>query len=264
MSADAKAQQLRSLHKPGKPVVLANVYDPYTAEIVASNPSSAALATASFAVAAVHGLDDDDLDLETNLAALRRIAPIAAKHNKPVSIDLQDGYGDRLEEAIEAIIAAGASGCNLEDRDNVTGRLLSLDEAVDRIKRVVATATKVGVPNFALNARTDTILVNSDVDDAIIRGKAYLAAGANTVFVWGGPKRGGMTKAEVEKVSKALDGRINVSKKLTPDALSVQELADIGVARISVGPGLWRKAVNAFQGEAEELLRASAEVNQKV
>ena len=263
MSADAKAQQLRSLHKPGKPVVFANVYDPYTAEIVASNPSSVALATASFAIAAVHGLEDDALDLETNLAALRRIAPIAAKHKKPISVDLQDGYGTRLEEAIEAIIAAGASGCNLEDRDNETGKLLPFDEAVDRVKRVVATATKVGVPNFALNARTDAVIVNNDVDDAIARGKAFLAAGANTVFVWGGPTRGGLTRAEVEKVAKALDGRLNVIKKLTPDGLSVQEIADIGIARISVGPGLWSKATAAFQGEAEQLLLASAQVKPK-
>lgn len=262
MSADAKAQQLRSLHRPGKPLVLANVYDASIAEIVASNPSSEAIATASFAIAAVHGLEDDALDLETNLAVLRRVAPIAAKYNKPVTVDLQDGYGDRLEEAIESIIAAGASGCNLEDRDNETGKLYPFDEAVSRVKRAVAAATKAGVPNFALNARSDAVVVNSDIDDAIARGKAFLAAGANTVFVWGGPNRG-LARAEVEKISKALDGRLNVIKVLAPGGLSVQELADIGVARISVGPQLYRKAIATVQEAASELLEASAKVNAK-
>ncbi|KMU86759.1 hypothetical protein CIHG_04548 [Coccidioides immitis H538.4] len=134
-SADARALQLRQLHTPGKPIVFANVYDPATAKIVASNPSSAALATASFAVAAVHGLDDDDMDLETNVAAVKPIATVAIKHGKPLTVDLQDGYGDRLEEAIEQIIVAGASGCNLEDRDNTTGKLFPLDVAVDRVRR---------------------------------------------------------------------------------------------------------------------------------
>lgn len=263
MTADAKAQQFRSLHRPGKPLVLANVYDPSTAEIVASNPSSEAIATASFAIAAVHGLEDDDLDLETNLAVLKRVAPVAAKHDKPVTVDLQDGYGDRLEEAIESIIAAGASGCNLEDRDNSTGKLYPLDQAVERVKRAIAAATKAGVPNFALNARSDAVVVNNDVDDAIARGKAYLAAGANTAFIWGGPKRGGLTRVEVEKVSKALDGRVNVIKSLAPGGLSVQEIADIGVARISVGPQLYRKAIATVQEAASELLEASAKVNSK-
>lgn len=263
MSADTKAQQFRSLHRPGKPLVLANIYDASTAEIVASNPSSEAVATASFAIAAVHGLDDDDLDLETNLTVLRRVAPIAAKHNKPITVDLQDGYGDRLEQAIESIIAAGASGCNLEDRDNGTGKLFPHDQAVERVKRAIASATKAGVPNFAVNARSDAVIVNDDVDDAIARGKAYLAAGANTAFIWGGPKRGGLTRAEVEKISKALDGRLNVIKSLSSGGLTVQEIADIGVARISVGPQLYRKAMATIQDAASELLEASAKVNAK-
>ncbi|PGH14095.1 hypothetical protein AJ80_06100 [Polytolypa hystricis UAMH7299] len=254
-SADSRAQLLRSLHIPSSPIVFSNVWDATTAQYVASHPTSTALATASFAIASVHGVADDALDLPTNLSAISRIIPIALKHNKPITIDMQDGYGDRLEEGIEAIISLGASGCNLEDRDNATGELFPLDIAVQRVQRVVATATRLGVPNFVLNARTDTIVVGNEVDDAIVRGKAYLEAGAANVFVWGGPKRGGLKKEEAKRVCEALGGKVNViAVPGESGGLSVRELADLGVARISVGPRLWRKANAAFEMAADELL----------
>ncbi|KAM5443572.1 hypothetical protein MferCBS31731_001345 [Microsporum ferrugineum] len=246
-SPNDKALQLRNLHIPGKPLVFANVYDAPTARIVAANPSSTALATASYAVAAVHGLGDDDLDLQTNLAAARRIAPIAAEFNKPLSVDMQDGYGSRLEEAIESIIAAGASGCNLEDQDNETGKLFPHDVAVDRVRRAMAAAVKAGAPNFVLNARTDAVLLNKDLEDAIVRGKAFLEAGATTVFVWGG-----LSRADVERLTKEFGGMLNVS--LLPNGLTVQELADIGVARISVGPRMWKLAMNTVEEQSKKLL----------
>ena len=261
-SPDAKAVQLRNLHVPGKPVVFANVYDPATARFVASNPSSTALATASYAIAAVHGVEDDALDFETNLAAIRPIASIAQEYDKPLSVDLQDAYGERLEEAIQSIIAAGASGCNLEDRANDTGKLYTLDDAVSRVRRVMDAAKKAGVPNFVLNARTDAVMLNGDVDDAIVRGKAYLEAGASTVFVWGGPHRGGIARNDVERLVKEFGGKLNVIAK--PDGLTIQELADIGVARISVGPRLWMAANTAFQGAAGKLLGEYAAMTSKV
>lgn len=242
------------MHRPGQPIVFANVYDPPTAEFVASNPASEALATASFAVAAVNGLEDDDMNLETNLATLRRIVPIALKYDKPITADMQDGYGDQLEEAIASIVELGVSGCNIEDRDNATGKLLPLDVAAGRIKRACAAAEKAGVPSFVINARTDAVFVDGDVDAAITRGKAYLAAGATTVFVWGGLKRG-LSKAEVIRLSDAFQGRLNVLARLTPDGLTVGELADIGIARISLGPALWRFAMATFQEKAESYLQ---------
>ncbi|KAJ5762055.1 uncharacterized protein N7511_005437 [Penicillium nucicola] len=250
--AEARAQQFRSLHQPSKPVVFANVYDAPTAEVVATHPATKALATASFAIAAVNGRADDDLDLNTNLAALQRIIPIALKNEKPITVDLQDGYGDQLEHAIESIITLGASGCNIEDRDNNTGCLFPLDEAVDRIRRAVSAATKACVPSFVVNARTDAVIKNNDVEEAILRGQAYLEAGATTVFVWGGPERG-LATGEVVRLCHAFEGRLNVIARLE-GGLSVRELAEIGVARISIGPALWRHAMDAFRRKAETYL----------
>jgi 2-methylisocitrate lyase-like PEP mutase family enzyme len=251
--AEARAKQFRDLHRPGKPVVFANVYDPPTAEVVASSPSSEALATASYAIAAVNGVEDDDLDLDTNLAALRRIVPVALKHGKPITVDLQDGYGDQLEHAITSIIELGVSGCNIEDRDNSTGELLPIDSAAARIKRASQVAMMFGVPSFVINARTDAVLVNGDVDAAITRGQAYLEAGATTIFVWGGPR--GLSRSEVIRLCDAFNGRLNVLARLTPDGLTIRELADIGVARISIGPALWRHAMAAFRERAESHLQ---------
>ncbi|EEH46973.2 uncharacterized protein PADG_03071 [Paracoccidioides brasiliensis Pb18] len=225
-SADARALTLRNLHVPGNPLVLANIYDPTTAEFVASHSSSTALATTSYSIAKVHGFEDDFLDLDTNLNAIRRIAPIALNYNKPLTVDMQDG--------------------------NKTGELMPFEIAVDRVRRVIVAAAEAGVPNFVLNARTDAIVINNDVDEAIRRGKAFLEAGATTAFVWGGAKRGGLTRDEVVRISDQLDGRLDVIA--LQRGLSVQELADIGVARISVESRLWISAYAAFLEAAKGLL----------
>lgn len=257
--AEARAQQLRSLHQPGRPVVFANVYDVPTAEMVATHPAAEAVATASFAIAAVNGCDDDELDLDTNLAALRRIIPVALKNEKPITVDLQDGYGDQLEYAIKSIIALGASGCNIEDRDNSTGRMIPLDEAVNRIRRAIHAAKEAGVPSFVVNARTDAVFMDNDVNDAIVRGQAYLDAGATTAMVWGGGKRGLATQ-EVSQLCHAFKGRLNVIARLDSDGLSVRELAEIGVARISIGPALWRHAMDSLRQKAESYLNQGVEM----
>ncbi|KAJ5598896.1 hypothetical protein N7510_011846 [Penicillium lagena] len=257
--AEERARKLRDLHRPGKPVIFANVFDAPTAEIVAENPASEALATASFAIAAVMGVDDDALDLETNIAALRRIIPVALKHGKPITVDMQDGYGDQLESAVTRIIELGASGCNIEDRDNFSGQLLPKEIAADRIRRACRAAKNARVPSFVVNARTDAVLVNNDVEDAVDRGKAYLEAGATTIFVWGGLKRG-LTKAEVIYFCHGFGGRLNVIARLNPDGLTLPELAEIGVARVSVGPALWRQAMSAYREKAETYLLQGADI----
>lgn len=85
------------------------------------------------------------------------------------------------------------------------------------------------------------------------RGKQYLEAGATTVFVWGGSKRG-VSKGEVENLVKSFHGRLNVILKRTADGLSVKQLADMGVARISIGPALQFAAMGAVKKEAEAIL----------
>ncbi|KIW20933.1 hypothetical protein PV08_01512 [Exophiala spinifera] len=246
------ATVFQNLHRPGKPVVLANVYDGASASVVAPLASCAALATASYAVAKAAGTEDDELTLEQNLRAVRVVAKVAARHDKPLSADLQDGYGDRLAEAVTSIVQAGVVGINLEDCDKDAQQMYPVDVAVERITLALKTARDLGVPNFVVNARCDTLVRGGGVDEVIARGKRYLDAGATTVFVWGGGRRG-VSRAEVERMVQEFDGRLSVSY-LFFHGLSVKELAEIGVARISVGPKIQAFAMKEFAKRAEELL----------
>lgn len=248
------AKSFKALHKPGSPVVLTNVYDLLSAQAVAELPSSTALATASYAVARAAGTDDDSMDLETNLAAVKLIAKAANDANKPLTVDIQDAYGSRLEEAINKLIDLGVVGVNLEDVDKDTQKLYSLEGAADRVRRVLAVAKDRDVPDFVVNARCDVLVHGGTLEETIERGKAYLAAGATTVFVWGGSTRGGTKREEIEALTAAFDGRLNVSLKLA-DGLTIAELKKIGVARISIGPALQFKAMAAYGAAADELLK---------
>jgi 2-methylisocitrate lyase-like PEP mutase family enzyme len=244
---NAVAKTFKALHKPGQPVVLANVYDTLTARTVAAMPSSKALATASYAVALANESKDGELTLEQNLSAVRGIVKVAKEFNKPLTVDAQDAYGPRLEETVSSLIDLGVVGMNLEDSHPADETMYSKSEAVDRIKRALKTANEKGVPDFVVNARCDTLRQN-EFSDVLDRGKAYLEAGATTVFVI--PGKRGIKGEDVAEMVKEFGGMLNVG----PGALTVKQLAELGLARISVGPMLQIKAMKTFSEEAEKLL----------
>jgi 2-methylisocitrate lyase-like PEP mutase family enzyme len=255
MSVQNLAVTFKALHKPGDPVVFANVYDILSARAVAALPSSKALATASYAVAASRGISDDDLDMDNNLSAVSGIAAIAREHNKPLTVDIQDAYGESLEKAISALIDLGIVGVNLEDHDKTNHAMYSSKEAVERIQRVLAVAKSRGVPDFVVNARCDVLVQGGQLEEVLQRGKEYLAAGATTVFVWGGSSRG-VSRQEVQTLVKEFDGRLNVLLNTKPGGLTIPQLRELGVARISVGPYVQIVAMKALANEAEKILTA--------
>ncbi|KAH8728834.1 PEP phosphonomutase-like protein [Phaeosphaeriaceae sp. PMI808] len=245
------ADKFRALHQPGNPLILTNVWDAITAEAIASLPKTKALATASYAVAAAAGLADEDLTLDINLRAAKVISGVARAHNLPLTVDFQDGFGTQLLEGTRQIIELGAVGINLEDFNRETGALFSIDEAQERIRSVMYVAQSMGVENFVVNARTDALFTGGTVDEAIERGRAYLEAGAFNVFIWSGSPKSGWPREEVEMATKALRGRLNVIlARSKPDGLSVAQLKEIGVSRISMGPYLMRGSVSWIEQEA--------------
>ncbi|CAG7949597.1 unnamed protein product [Penicillium nalgiovense] len=257
-SQNDTAKQFRALHQPGNPLILTNVYDAATASVIAALPTASAIATGSYAIAATIGVDDNALTKTQNLNAIAAIAASARATNptKPLTVDVQDGHGDasELADTIRQVIALGAVGCNLEDMD-ATGVLWSVDEAAARVGVAVQAAREAGVPDFVVNARTDVLLTeNGTVEEAVQRGRAFLNAGATTVFVWGGPSGRGVSSAEVKKLVDALGGMVNVKMNLRDGFLGVKEIRELGVARISVGPELWRAAMEAFTERAEQVL----------
>ena len=248
------AKQFKDLHVPSNPIILANVYDGASAKLVASLPQSKAIATGSYAVAEAAGTSDDKLSSEDLLRASRNISTAIRGFNKPITVDVRDGYGSQLASMVKELIEIGVVGVNLEDFDNETKTMYSQEEAVSRIKETIDTAKNLGVPDFVVNARCDVVLKGGELDEVIKRGQAYLAAGATTVFVFGGPKRGGITREEVVKLVEAFEGRLSVSK--SKDGLTPSTLAAIGVARISVGPRLQNAALEKMKEVAEELFNS--------
>lgn len=242
------AKAFKALHVPGTPLLLANVHDATSARIVAALPGCKALATASFAIALANGTSDPSLDLDTHLAALAPIAAAAGK--KPLTVDLQDGYGPRLGEAVRAVVGLGAVGANIEDSDRASGAMMGDDEAVARVRAALAAAAAEGVPDFVVNARADSCLKGGTLEESIRRGRLYLEAGATTVYILGGGP-GGFTREEVARMVEGLDGRVNVGLRLPGGSSAVKlltssELGELGVARVSVGPQLYLAVVEAL------------------
>lgn len=247
------ARRLRTFHVPGQPLVLTNVWDGASANLAVAHPGTKALATASFAISAAAGVKDEELSLEDNLTGIRRIAAVATSKNLPLTADAQDGYGD-VSSCIAAIINAGAVGCNIEDVDKETGELRTLDDAVVRIKQAVEAARDAGVPDFCINARTDVLGHGGSIEDVVARGQRYQAAGALTVYVWGA-KKFELSRAQVKQLVEKLNGMVNVKMNLQPGYLNTAELADLGVARISVGPEMFNKAMDGFSGALGTVMR---------
>ena len=238
----AKAELLRALHHEPPVLVLPNAWDAASAKAFASLDGCRALATSSAAVAEAHGYPDGErIPREEMLAAVARIA---AAVELPVTADLEAGYGDAAWTA-EAAIEAGAVGLNLEDG------MGPIEDHMTRIRVVRAVADSTGVP-LVVNARTDVFLSgNGDVEEAIRRGNAYLEAGADCVYPIMVSDPGAIRRLVAE-----IDGPLNVLHR--EGVPPVPELERLGVARVSVGSGLFRTALAHAEGVARELLASGS------
>ncbi|KAM5344894.1 hypothetical protein ACJ41O_010756 [Fusarium nematophilum] len=259
------AKELKALHKPSSPIIFPNVWDVASFNTVVSLNSDTAkpvkaLATASWAIAASLGIKDEELTLDQNLAAVAKIASLAKAAGLPLSADLQDGYGSQIASTVKRAVELGVAGANIEDTVPETEAFYPIDEQVQRLKTALQAASDAGCPDFVINARCDMFHFDTGLDEegtlkeAIARGKAYLDAGATTVFYWGGSGRG-LRTAWVETLVRELDGRVAVKlAHKTEGTLSTAELAEIGVARVSVGPSLFLVAQSAVRQAAADIL----------
>ncbi|MER7751397.1 isocitrate lyase/phosphoenolpyruvate mutase family protein [Kitasatospora sp. NPDC097643] len=239
-----QARLLRELHRPGEPLVLANAWDALSARLVAA-AGARAIATASASVSWVLGSPDGGgADREQVLA---QTALIARAVGLPVTADLESGFADTaagVGETVTALVATGAVGVNLEDAD------YSAEEAAERIAAARAAADASGVPVF-VNARTDVFLhqlgaPEGRLDEAVRRLRAYVEAGADGVFA-----PGVADPATIAALVEAVPAPLNVLAG--PGSPSVPELAKLGVARISLGPGPAKVAYEAVRRAAEEV-----------
>jgi 2-methylisocitrate lyase-like PEP mutase family enzyme len=252
------ALAFRALHTPGRPLVLPNAWDAASALLV-EEAGAAAVATTSAGLAWDLGTADGDrLDRDRALGAVARIA---AAVRVPVSADIESGYAKDaagVGETIRAVLEAGAVGVNIEDAlydgegDDVgggRGPLRPVAEQAERIAAARAAADAAGVPLF-INARIDTVLRGAGgVQETLERAAAFLAAGADGIFV-----PGAVDPETVKSLVAGVEGPLNVL--VGPGAPSVAELAALGVARISAGSSIAQAAHAVVRRAARELLSA--------
>ncbi|KAB1986414.1 isocitrate lyase/PEP mutase family protein [Streptomyces triticiradicis] len=245
----ASALAFRALHVPGRPLVLVNAWDAVTARIVEESGAAAVATTSAGLAWALGAADGDRLDREDALAAVARITSVV---RVPVSADIENGYASDAEgvgDTVRAVLAAGAVGVNLEDAlyEEGAGPLRPLKEQAERVAAARAAADAAGVPLF-VNARIDTFLRGAGgVEETLERAAAFLAAGADGVFV-----PGTVDPATVKALVEGIDGPLNIL--VGPGAPSVEELAELGVARISAGSSVASAAHALVRRAARELL----------
>lgn len=218
MDREQRAELFLGLHHVKPILVLPNAWDVASAKRLAAMPGCRALATSSAAVARALGFEDGELAPPEEM--LQMAGRIAAAVDLPVTADLERGYGDWAGTA-RAAWEAGIVGMNFED--STSAGLVPVDEQVAAIREIRAAA-----PGLVLNARVDVFLRGGDdVEDAVARGNAYLAAGADCVYPYTEDPE------HVATLAERIDGPVNMV--LAERMLPVPELERLGVARVTWG-----------------------------
>jgi 2-methylisocitrate lyase-like PEP mutase family enzyme len=244
------AERLRLLHTTPPIFVIPNAWDAASARIFESE-GFPAVATTSAGVAAALGYPDGGVVPAREM--IEAVARIARAVKVPVSADIEHAYAatpDAVADVVLRVIAAGAVGVNIEDIVPGAADLEPLPLQLEKIRTVRNAAVKSGV-RVVINARTDVFLCRIGPEDArlgvaIERGKAFLSAGADCVFV-----PGVTDAATIGALVQGIGGPLNVlAVNGTPP---LGELERLGVARVSLGSGPMRAALTVARNVAREL-----------
>jgi 2-methylisocitrate lyase-like PEP mutase family enzyme len=244
-----KASTFRELHKRDSAFIIPNPWDVGTARLLAQLGFEA-VATTSAGYAFSVGQQDNTIGRDEMMTHVRAIASAT---DLPVSADLENGFGDQPETVAETIRLAAATGLvggSIEDSTNHGGEPIYEHElAVERIRAAVEAARALDFP-FTLTARAENYLVGRrDLKDTIKRLQAYQDAGADVLYAPGLTSRD-----DIAAVVSSVDRPVNVVMGLQGVRLSLAELSEIGVKRVSVGSALSRAALGAFLRAAREML----------
>lgn len=219
------------LHVPGKPLVMPNPWDIGSAKVMAGL-GALALATTSSGFGFTKGLADGGL--VTRDQALEHAAEICAAVDVPVNGDFENGFGDSPETVADTVALAaeaGLAGVSIEDTSFSDEGSYPFDLALARIEAAVAAAREVGI---VLTARADGWLMQSyDQNEALRRCQAFVRAGADVIYA---PLVDTTTTRELVETGTP----VNLLAAGDMCALKAEQIADLGVARISIGSGLAR------------------------
>lgn len=236
------ADTLRALHHGDAPVVLPNAWDAASARLFADKLGYPAVATTSAGVAeAIGHADHEATPPEEMFAAVARIAGAV---DVPVTADIESGYGRSSLSLVESLLHSGCVGMNIEDTDysHDRGGMVEPSMHATRVAAVKEAGRAAGV-DVVVNARVDAFLHGGGVEDALARAREYAAAGADCVYPIG--------VSEERDIATLVEGAgAPVNVLALPGGPPRARLAALGVARITFGAGLFRRAL----GEVERSL----------
>jgi 2-methylisocitrate lyase-like PEP mutase family enzyme len=242
----AKAKVFLELHARPRPFLIPNPWDRGSAMILESMGFEA-LATTSLGVANMLG--QSDVTLQQVLDNCREISEATSL---PVNADLENCFADEPREAARAIRLAcehGAVGGSIEDSTGDASKpIYDFNLALERVQAAVEVARSLPVP-FMLTARAENFLHGrKDMDDTIRRLQAFEAAGADVLYA-----PGLHSLAEIRTVTSALKKPFNLVMGFADPSITLDQLGEAGVRRVSIGGGLNRVALKAFMDAAKQM-----------
>ena len=246
-----KARSFRALHERSGIFIMPNPWDAGTAKLFASLGFEA-LATTSLGFSSSRGRVDGTLSISRE-ELIANCREIASATELPVNADLENGYADDPDEAatiIRLAADAGIVGGSIEDATGDPAKpIYDFDLAVERVAAAARVAHSLPFP-FTFTARAENYLHGRpDLDDTIHRLQAFAAVGADVLFA------PGLRDLEtIREVVAAVPKPVNVVMSSADPEITAQQLADVGVKRISVGGALSRLACAAVR-EAAVVMR---------
>jgi 2-methylisocitrate lyase-like PEP mutase family enzyme len=238
-----------ALHQSERPLLMPNPWDRGSALLLASLGFKA-LATTSSGHAATLGRLDGQLSRDE---ALAHAADVASAVDVPVAADLENCFADDpagVAETVRLAVDAGLAGCSVEDfAGREHDRIYDAGLAAERVA-AAAEAAHAGPRRFVLTARTENYVHGRfDLADTIARLQSFEEAGADVLFA-----PGVRELDEIRKLVASVNRPVNVL--VLPGMPSVNELAEAGVSRISVGGAFAFAAFGAAVAAGRELLES--------
>ncbi|MCG8493318.1 MAG: isocitrate lyase/phosphoenolpyruvate mutase family protein [Sneathiellales bacterium] len=250
-----KSRDFAALHKRGTAFFLPNPWDVGSTKMVTALGAEA-LATTSAGYAFSNGKTSAVGEINREEALTHAEELVKATH-LPVSADLENGYGkdpEAVAKTIERAIEIGLAGCTIEDTSgDEDNPLYDASLAIERIAAASETARKLD-PDFMLTARSENYLFGrSDLDDTLHRLLGYQNVGADVLYAPGLPDL-----ATIKQVCDAVERPVNVVAGIGLKGVTMQELQECGVTRVSAGSALSRVAFGAMTQSMKEILETGS------
>jgi 2-methylisocitrate lyase-like PEP mutase family enzyme len=251
-----KADLFLKYHHENEILVLLNSWDIGSSKLTEACGYKA-IATTSMGIAASLGYPDSQVITLNEM--IQVITGIVNAVKAPVTVDIEAGYGNNMDEILESvgkIISTGIVGINIEDSNYMNPVLTDENEFCERISAIRKLSDSLGF-HLVVNARTDSFYTSTGshrekLSESIKRGNKYREAGADCIFiqpVW--------DKETISTLVREINAPVNIlanpsiGEGFPP---SVRELQDLGVARLSLGSSMMKATLALIKKAADEIM----------